>query len=242
MLTDRQLQLLEAIIQEYVSNAEPVGSTLIVEKYNIKCSPATVRNEMAKLKSEGYLQMAHTSSGRVPTKLAYKMYLQNIMEEEELDVLQEVAMKQRLWSNRYEFEKMLRQAVLALSDLTKELAIATTEDGHVIHAGAVNLLDEKEFWDIDVAKSALHLLDRYELLEKIFESVVITDENDVSYVIGDELGVENLKDCSVVISPYQVGKRKGYIGVFGPSRMRYQKIIPAVRYTKNLIEELGGSW
>ncbi len=242
MLTERQIQLLEAIIEEYVNNAEPVGSTLIVEKYNFKCSPATVRNDMAHLLDEGYLEMMHTSSGRIPTTLAYKLYLSEIMEEEELDVLQEVAMKQRLWSNRYEFEKMLRQAVLSLSELTKELALITTEDGHVIHAGAVNLLDEKEFWDIDVAKAALHVVDRYELLEKIFEKIVPSETGGVTYVIGDELGVEYLEDCGIVVSPYKVGKRSGYVAVLGPARMQYQKVIPAVRYTKNLIEELGGSW
>jgi transcriptional regulator of heat shock response len=240
MLTERQIKLLEAIINEYILSAEPVGSSVIVKKYNIKYSPATVRNEMAKLIDEGYLQMLHTSSGRVPTQQAYKLFLSELMEEEEMDVLQEVAMKQRLWANRYEFEKMLRQAVLSLSELVKELAIATTEDGHVIHAGAVNLLDEKEFWDIEVAKSALHMLDRYELLNRIFERAA--GNGSVSYIIGEELGDENLLECSFVVTKYKVGKREGHIAIFGPSRMQYQKIIPAVRYTSNIVQELGGSW
>lgn len=241
MLTERQLQLLEAIISEYISSAEPVGSALIVEKYNVKYSPATVRNEMAKLLEQGYLEMLHTSSGRVPTREAYKLFLEEMMEETDLDVLQEVALKQRLWSNRHEFEKMLRQAVLSLSDLTKELVLITTEDGHVIHAGAVNLLDYREFWDIEAAKAALHLLDRHELLEKIFEKTEATSRN-VDYLIGDDLGDERLKECCMVSARYEVGKRSGYIGVFGPARMNYQKVIPAVRYTKDLVQELGGSW
>lgn len=240
MLTDRQIQLLEAIINEYILNAEPVGSSLIVEKYNIKYSPATVRNEMAKLIEEGYLEMPHTSAGRVPTKEAYKYFLEELMEESELDVLQEVALKQRLWSNRYEFEKMLRQTVLSLSDLTKELSIATTDDGYVIHAGAVNVLDYKEFWDIEVAKTALYLTDRYELLEKLFEKTV--DDSDIHFLIGDEIGYENLQNCAIVFSHYKVGKRNGHICIFGPDRMNYQQVIPAIKYTKNLIEELGGSW
>jgi transcriptional regulator of heat shock response len=242
MLSDRQGKLLEAIISEYLTTAEPVGSSLIVEKYNIKYSPATIRNEMAKLLQEGYLEMMHTSSGRVPTKAAYKFFLTEVMEEEELDVLQEVALKQRLWANRYEFEKLLRQAALALSELTGQLAIITTEDGHVIHAGTVNLLDEKEFWDIDIMKTTLHLLDRHELLQKMIDEVALSDSSDVSYLIGDELGHENLRNCSIVTSMYVVGKRRGHVSVFGPARMNYQKIIPAIRYTKSLIQELGGSW
>lgn len=242
MLSDRQISLLQTIINEYISSAQPVGSTMIVEKYNIKYSPATVRNEMAKLLDEGYLEMLHTSSGRIPTKSAYKLFLDQLMEEDALEVLQEVAMKQRLWASRYEFDKMLRQAALALSELTRELSIATTDDGYVIHAGAVNLLDNQEFWNIDTAKAALHLLDRYELLEKIFSQLPENTVGDINYLIDDEIGIQNLEDCAFVVSPYRVGKRHGYIGAFGPSRMNYPKVVPAIRYAKSLIEELGGSW
>jgi transcriptional regulator of heat shock response len=241
MLSTRQIQLLHAIIDEYILSAEPVGSTLIVEKYNMKCSPATIRNEMAKLLDDGYLQMLHTSSGRIPTTFAYKYYLEELMIEDELDVLQEVALKQRLWSNRYEFEKMLRQAVLSLSEITKEVALATTEDGYVIHAGAVNLLDYREFWDIDIAKNALMLLDRYELLERIFEKMEASP-NEIKYLIGEDLGSTDLRDVGIVAANYSVGKRSGYVCVLGPSRMNYGKVMPAVRYTKNLVQELGGSW
>jgi transcriptional regulator of heat shock response len=240
MLTDRQIQLLNTIIKEYIDSSEPVGSQVLVKKYNLKCSAATVRNEMAKLIDEGFLEMLHTSSGRVPTPMAYKLFLHEMMIEEELPVLQEVAMKQRLWPSRFEFEKLLRQAAIALSDLTKELALVTTADGHVVHAGAVNVLDYREFWDLDVARAALHLLDRYELLERIFNSV--TDEGEIKCVIGDEIGQEKLGECGIVFSKYATSGRTGCVAIIGPARMKYQQVIPAVRYTKNLIEELGGSW
>jgi transcriptional regulator of heat shock response len=240
MLTDRQIQLLEAIINEYIKTAEPIGSVELVSKYNLKCSAATVRNEMARLIDDGFLEMVHTSSGRVPTRLAYRLYLDQIMQEEELPVLQEVAMKQRLWANRFEFEKLLREAVLALAEATKGLAIATTSDGYIVHAGAVNVLENKEFWDIDVAKAALTLLDRYDLLEKILASAQYG--NDVKVVLEEEIGLDKLDNCAVVFSQYNVGKKQGYIAVLGPSRNNYAAIIPAVRYTKQLIEELGNSW
>jgi transcriptional regulator of heat shock response len=240
MLTDRQIQLLNTIISEYIDSSEPVGSQVLVTKYKLKLSAATVRNEMARLIEEGFLEMLHTSSGRVPTAMAYKLYLTDMMEEEELPVLQEVAIKQRLWPARFEFEKMLRQAVVALSDTTKELALATTDDGYVVHAGAVNVLDNKEFWDIDVARTALQLLDRYELLEQIFKKC--TSDKEVKCVIGDEMGNAKLATCGIVFSEYKTGNKSGYIAILGPSRMKYKKIVPAVRFAKNLIEELGGSW
>jgi len=240
MLTDRQIQLLKAVITEYISSSEPVGSVEIVKKYNMDCSAATVRNEMAKLIELGFLDMLHTSSGRVPTKTAYRFYLDELMQEQELPVLQEVAMKQRLWPNRFHFEKLLREATISLADITQYLSIATIEDGFVTHAGAVNVLDNKEFWEIDVAKSALLLLDDYTLLEKIFNSRPHGGE--VKVVIEDELGMEDLSKCTVVFTPYTSGNRSGHLAILGPSRMNYEKVIPSIKYTKSLIEELGESW
>ena len=240
MLSDRQIQLLQAIISEYILTAEPVGSIDIVEKYNIKCSPATVRNEMARLIDEGFLEMLHTSSGRVPTKMAYRLYLDQLMHETDLPVLQEVAMKQRLWSNRFEFERLLREAVLSLADATRYLVFATTSESYIVHAGAANALDNKEFWDIDVAKAALMLMDNYEILEKVLQNSPFG--GDIKCVIGEEIGLDKLKNCAVVFSNYNTGKKNGYVGVLGPSRMNYAAVIPAVRYTKGLVEELGGSW
>ena len=240
MLTDRQIQLLKAIIREYVTSSEPVGSVEIVRKYKMDVSAATIRNEMAKLIEQGFLEMLHTSSGRVPTKMAYRFYIDELMDEEELPVLQEVAMKQRLWPNRFHFEKLLREAVIALADLTQYLSIATTEDGFVTHAGAVNVLDNKEFWEIDVAKAALILLDDFTLLEKVFSSKPHGGE--IKIALEDELGMENLSKCTIVFTPYSTGNRRGYLAVLGPSRMNYDKVVPSVKYTKRLVEELGESW
>lgn len=240
MLTERQVQLLEAIINDYINTAEPVGSVEVVQKYNLHCSPATVRNEMAKLINQGFLEMIHTSSGRVPTKMAYKMYIEELMTEEELPVLQEVALKQRLWSNRFELEKLLRETTLAMAEATGCLSVATTNEGFVTYAGAVNVLEHKEFWDIDIAKSALRILDSYEILNKIFQSVVPGRE--YYTLIGDEIPVENLGRATIIFIQYIVGEKGGYLAVLGPSRLNYQKVIPIVKYTKKLLEELAGSW
>lgn len=240
MLTERQLELLKAVIQEYIERAEPVGSNELVSKYNLKFSAATVRNEMAKLIEQGLLEMVHTSSGRIPTANAYRYFIQELMDETEIPVLQEVAFKQKLWPKRFEFEKMLREAMISLSDITKELSIATTSDGYIVHAGSVNVLDKKEFWDINVAKAALYLLDRYELLEQILAKAKYGE--DVRYLLGEEIGNEYLEECGIVFTPYNIENKSGYICVLGPARMNYPQVIPAVRYAKNLIEELAGSW
>ena len=242
ILTDRQIQLLRAIIDTYISDAEPVGSVEVVKKHNLKCSAATVRNEMAQLFHLGFLEMPHTSSGRIPTKLAYRLYLEQMMEEEDLPVLQEVALKQRLWPSRFQHERMLREAAIALAEITKMLSIVATKDGFIAHAGAVNVLDNKEFWEIDTAKAALMLLDDHVLLDKIFQNAPYG--NDIKCMIEEELGLDNLKKCTLVFTEYGANSnnKSGYIAVLGPSRMNYSNVIPAVRYAKKLIEELNEAW
>ncbi len=239
-LTQRQIDLLKVIVQEHIKSTEPVGSEALVHKYNLKISPATVRNEMADLIKKGFLEMVHTSSGRVPTTMGFRFYVDSILEESELPILLEVSMKQRLWPSRFEFEKMLRQSALALSDVTKKLAVTTTYDGHMFHAGSVNVLEAPEFWEIDVAKAALYLLDNHQVLHSIFEKA--HSDRDVKIIIGDEIGLDNLKTCCLIFSPYVAGRRSGVVSVLGPARMEYSEVIPAVRYTKSLLEELGANW
>jgi len=240
MLTERQVELLQAIINDYINTAEPVGSVEIVKNHNLRCSAATIRNEMAKLIDMGFLEMLHTSSGRVPTKMAYKLYIEQMMEEQELPVLQEVALKQRLWSNRFELEKLLRETTLALAEATDCLSLAVTDDGYVTYAGAVNVLEHKEYWDIDIAKATLKILDDYETLNRIFQSVMPGQETYT--LIGDEIPVENLDKSTIIFTPFRIGEKTGNIAILGPSRLNYSKTIPVVKYTRKLLEELGGSW
>jgi len=240
MLTERQIELLQAIIKDYIETAEPVGSMEVVKKHNMKCSPATIRNEMAKLIDMGFLEMPHTSSGRIPTKTAYKLYVEQLIEEEELPVLQEVALKQRLWSNGFELDKLLREAVLAIADATECLSIAITDDGYVTYAGVANILDYKEYWDIDVAKATLKILDDHETLNRIFQSVIPGQE--VYILIEDEIPAENLDKSTIVFSPFTISEKTGDLAVLGPSRLNYSKIVPMIKYTKELLEELGGTW
>lgn len=238
MLSDRQIQLLAHIIQEYMESPRPVGSTYLVEKYDLSCSAATVRNEMAELIEQGFLEMLHSSSGRIPTPQAYKFFLQELLEEDEIPVLQEVAIKQQVWGARYEIHKLLQELVSALADFTKELAVAITDTGFITQAGAVHLLDDKEFWNIEVAKAALSLVDKYELLRDVLNKPAYNKEQEVYCLVGDDLPGENLKQCSITTSKYETPRGKGFIAVLGPARMNYEKIIPSVRYAKNLVEEL----
>lgn len=240
-ISPRQAQLLRIIIEEYVKTAEAVGSENIVAKYNLGVSPATVRNEMAVLTHEGYLEQQHTSAGRVPTALGFRYYLSELMEEQDIPVVSEVSIKQRLWQERHEMETLMRQAVLALADETKEMAVATTDTGKVYAAGAAYILDNPEFYDIELTRSVLSLIDQYETLHGIFGRA--EDEKNVHVLLGAESGLPNLAPCSVVFRHFDLGRgRFGTLAVLGPARLPYPTVIPTVRYFSDLMNELAHSW
>src|SRR6266446_3604937 len=95
-LTQRQVQILKALIEEYIETAEAVGSETLEKKHNLSASPATIRNEMVRLTELGYLKKPHTSAGRMPTSSGMKFYVKQLMKEKEMSVAEEVAVKERL--------------------------------------------------------------------------------------------------------------------------------------------------
>ena len=125
-LTERKLRILQAIISDYVKTAEPVGSRTISKKYDLGISPATIRNEMADLEEMGYLTHPHTSAGRVPSDMAYRLYVNALMEKKELSKEEKNVIAERLHSNVYEFEKTIEHAATVLSEITNLTSFALT--------------------------------------------------------------------------------------------------------------------
>lgn len=125
-LTERQLQILQAIISDYVENAEPVGSRSIAKKYNLGVSPATIRNEMADLEEMGYLTHPHTSAGRVPSDKAYRLYVNTLMKKKNLSARDKKLINDRLSASRDEFDATIRHAAQLLSEITHLASFAMT--------------------------------------------------------------------------------------------------------------------
>lgn len=240
-LNDRQIQILKTIIEEYIETAQAVGSEILDKKYNLGISPATIRNEMVKLTKLGYLKQSHTSAGRTPTPMALKLYIRELMKTRELSVTEEVAAKEKIWDYRQDFEKFLRETTKALAERTKTLALSTDEKGDLYYAGAGNILDMPEFYDIDLTKNLLLLLDRFDFWEELI-SRAIEGEDPIHLLLGEELGPKYLEPCGFIYTHYEVPKHKGILGVIGPCRLNYPYIIPVVRYFGNLIEEIGRTW
>ena len=234
-LTERQKNLLRAVIEKYIETAEPVGSETVEKEFTLGVSPATIRNEMVRLTSLGYLRQPHTSAGRTPTSMGMKFYVDQLMEEKTLSLKDEVAIKEELSENE-PFEKLLRHTARVLADQTKSLAIATDEEGDVYSAGMANILDMPEFYDIDITRAVLSMLDKAEMFQPILSQ--LSREDQLRILFGEELGIPYLEPCGFVVTRYQMPTHSGMLAVIGPSRLNYPTIIPTMRYFAQLLSEL----
>ncbi len=240
-LTQRQIEILKSLIEEYIATASAVGSETLEKKHNLSASPATIRNEMVKLTELGYLQKLHTSAGRVPTPVGMKFYVTQLMKEKELSVAEEVEVKEKLWDHRDKTQRFLKELTSSLAEKTGALAVTTTEDGNVYCAGYANILDMPEFFDIDVTRNLLIAIEEYDLIKSIFHPEL--EDEDVHVLLGAELGPRLIGPFGFVYSHFHTSMNsKGGIGVLGPTRLNYNYVVPAVRYYKNLVEEIVRGW
>lgn len=116
----RKIKILQAIINDYIDTAEPVGSRTIAKKYDLGISSATIRNEMADLEEMGYLEQLHTSSGRKPSNKGYRLYVDKLIKIPQLTPSQELIIKNKLLNDAlYEVDKLVKQATMLISELTK---------------------------------------------------------------------------------------------------------------------------
>ncbi|MDB4952389.1 MAG: hypothetical protein JWM27_5038 [Gemmatimonadetes bacterium] len=341
LLNDREQTVLEAVIRSYVETAEPAGSRTVARRFGLGISPATVRNTMSDLEEKGYLFHPHTSAGRIPTDLAYRLYVDGLMGRPRRTDADSRALRQELepHSEGAAIEQVIRRAAQVLGLLTQELGIAiapqldeaTLEkldllpvgDGKLllvltlraagvrtvfvdvparISPAAVStvarvlnerlaglplreirqtlparlrdslpaadreagellnvFLQSADEWFIKPADGELHLgrasvlADQPEFSsgERLRALMELTERRDLlKSVLGDRLGSQGLKvtigvehgdpalsDFTVVTSEYHVGGLRGVIGVIGPTRMPYERVIALVDGTSSLISE-----
>ena len=139
-LTERKLKILQAIIADFVRTAEPVGSRTISRNYELGISPATIRNEMSDLEEMGYLTHPHTSSGRVPSEKAYRLYVNEMMGKKELSEAEKNMIAQQLYDNVTELDNLIERAAHVLSEITNLTAFALSPGKELDKLRYVNLL------------------------------------------------------------------------------------------------------
>jgi heat-inducible transcriptional repressor len=337
-LTDREREVLSAVVRTYIETAEPAGSRTIAKRFPLGVSAATIRNTMGDLEERGYLYHPHTSAGRIPTDKAYRAYVDGLIWQPELSPADHDRLRLELGADAGVIEGILAKAAQVLGVLTHELgvAIAPSFDAAVLErldltqlsaerlllvlvvrgglartlfvqvathlpaqavAGVALVLNERlagltlreiratlrdrlrdtvgdpsesqllnifieeadllfdlptgtkdvvlgsaqllaeqpEFHSNTQMRTLLDLTERRDLLR---EALRRRDEPGVTVTIGNENPDPRLNAFTLVTASYRFGSLAGVIGVMGPTRMPYEKVLALVDHTSRMVEDL----
>lgn len=187
-LDARKRKILQAIIEEYIETAEPVSSGNLVKNGALRCSSATIRNEMADLEKIGFLEQPHTSSGRIPSEKGYRYYVDELLREDDISRKEMELIKQRLETK-----------VNALEDLTK---IATTTLSEITHYTTIAIGPNVNNHNIIDIKFVL-------LGTRVLMAVILTDSGIIRESIikfDEDITQEQVNDLTVIFKNKLVGK------------------------------------
>ncbi len=236
-LSERQKQLLIAIIELYVKTGEPISSEAIEKHHTLGVSPATIRNEMVRLTDGGFLKQPHTSAGRIPTAMGFRLYISDLMKEKQVPIVDEVNLRQELLDIRTEFDRMVQTATRVLAKKCNTLALAINGN-EIYYSGAANILDMPEFYDIDVTRFVLSMFDELSILQRVINQA--QGPEPLHIIFGEETDFEYLRPTSFAFLNFEAGNaRQGVIGVIGPNRLNFPVIIPYLRYIGGVLSEVG---
>jgi heat-inducible transcriptional repressor len=226
MITDRQNQILNSLIREYIKTAEPVGSDFLAEKYDFGICPSAIRIELQFLIKGGYLEQPHTSAGRIPTDKAYRLFVDELLKKNE----GERKLKIEDYDNEFELA----------SGLTKYLAEASSMFSafHFPHrqlswqAGWEEISREPEFLNKKFLSSFVSFLDAFdENVERLkFDSPV-------KVFIGKEIPLPKMNNLSLVCSKCSLDD-EALVVLVGPKRMDYEKNLRLMHSLNKFLEEL----
>lgn len=240
-ITERQKQILFAIIEEYAEVAAPVGSVTLAKLFDV--SSATIRAEMAKLEEVGLIAQPHTSAGRIPTDAGYRFYVNSLTEQTETAKFEPTRMLESGAPNRNlhalevrinsqeKIDYAIRSAVDMLAELTGNLGLGTIGD-QLYLSGISRLFAQPEFMDNSKIQGVARLLDNLEPWLKEAHpgeplNIFIGAENPIGKTSGVSLIISKFR------SPYS---DSSYIGVLGPTRQNYLETMRLVRNAGNILE------
>lgn len=229
-MTTRQQEILAEIIRLYADSAEPVSSRELAN--NFKISSATIRSEMGLLEETGYIFQPHVSAGRVPTDKGYRFFVNSVTAKSNLTTskksIQTIA--KRVDSLKDRTDGAIKIAAETLSDLTGNMAFATLSDSVYFH-GMGQLFSQPEFLDQVQAMQAARFLDSMQ------QWLVSADIESLQVFIGAENPIVRSSGLTMIVnrfsSPYS---DQSYIGIVGPTRQSYDKVMSLVEGTTEALE------
>lgn len=188
MLDERKKQILQSVIEEYINTAEPVSSGTIVEKYDLGFSSATIRNDMADLEHEGYLEKPHTSAGRIPSVKGYRFYVDELLNDENISLEEIEYIKENLQTKVNEIEDLTKITTNTISEMTHYTTVAIGPDS------SSNIIKDIKF-----------IL----LGERLLMAVILTENGAVKETIikyDEDVSQNQIKDLNVTFNNKLRGK------------------------------------
>jgi len=238
-LNERHRRILKFVVESHVMRAEPVGSQFVRMAYHLSISPATIRGAMKKLEEEGLLGHPHTSAGRVPTEAGYRYYVDCLMEPEPIAPATRRALDRALepGSGAAEDLQSLAARVLAKSSGQLAMVAVRTRDSLPILriGGAENIAAQPEFQTADRLRALVTLLAEPGPLTRALDAFV--DAGPARVTIGRELGEGAMGACSLVGTGIASHSFRGSLGVLGPVRMPYPRLLSLVSYVGERLAE-----
>lgn len=238
----RKSEILRVTIDQYINTVTPVSSARIAEQCTFNLSTATIRNILAELEHEGYLTHPHTSAGRVPTEAGYRYYVDNFLNEIQLLEAEKERIRAEYARETRELEILLDTTSKVLSNMTHYTTIVSVDgwQNKIFCSGTSFIVGYPDFNDVnrDISKikNILAALDEKETLLAVINRQLA---NKINILIGEEIEYSEIDGCSLAVSKYRSKKgTSGRIAVLGPTRMDYNRVVSALDYFSDLMEEI----
>ena len=236
-MPEREAEILTAIIEEYVQTAQPIASGHLALEQEWGLSAATIRTVMNRLEEAGDLHSPHTSAGRGPTDRAYRWYVTRSMEKRERLVpsrREREILGRRMGEEPVQPERV-REVGQLLADLVHLAALSRLGGSTQIY-GLAHIFRQPEYQLSERAERLAEVIDRVEELTR-----ELPDRDDLQVYIGRETPLGKVADYSLVVRKFETPWGPALLGVMGPTRMPYPRVIGLLNYMNELIQPLSVS-
>lgn len=222
MISERKKLILQTIIKEHVKTAQPVSSGLLVTKYKLGVSPATVRNDMMELEEEGYIFQPHTSAGRIPTVWAYSEEVKGLKKEDRKIQDSEKEALEKIFQND---ENAFKQIAKLISEYSGSAVFWAFHKNSFFHTGLANLFAQPEFRQVEAVCDVSVAIDKMEeIISTLFEELPLGTK----VLVGEEnpFGIF----LSVTLLKYNNAGQLGVFGILSPIRADYGHNLSLVEF------------
>jgi transcriptional regulator of heat shock response len=240
LLSDRQAYVLSLVIHDYVELAQPVGSELLLGRHALGVSAATVRGELARLEAAGLLMHPHTSAGRVPTVAGYRYFVEHLMTSGGLTEAEQRTIRHQFHQAGGDPDRWMRLSAAVMAHTSGAAGLVAAEGDpwapRLYHDGLTQIVEEPEFADNARLRDVVEMLEHGDVLAPIMSRL---PDVGVQVIIGGEPPLERVPHVTLVLCRFGVYRRPhGVLGVVGPTRLPYDRAVPAVGFVAALMTEL----